>query len=181
MSQPLPAEATDGPVEGRHLRPGTLRDQWDSEPTLLVFLRHHGCPFTREWIAGLTRAVSRDSTFPPLLYVHLGDVTQGDEFFEQYAPEARAVADPAERLFRAFGLKRASWARLFGPSVIACGVRATLKGHGGGRPVGDPRVLPGLVLVARDRILWRHEAKHAGDLPDFAGVSAHAAAASGGV
>ena len=31
----------DRAVEGRHLRPGTLREQLDG-PTLLVFLRHFG-------------------------------------------------------------------------------------------------------------------------------------------
>ncbi len=32
----------DATVEGLNLRPGTLRDQLDQRPTLLVFLRHFG-------------------------------------------------------------------------------------------------------------------------------------------
>jgi hypothetical protein len=32
----------DAEVEGVNLRPGTLRDQLDGEPTLLYFLRHFG-------------------------------------------------------------------------------------------------------------------------------------------
>ena len=43
----------DATVEGRNLQPGPLRDQIGPSPTLLVFLRHLGCLFAREWLAEL--------------------------------------------------------------------------------------------------------------------------------
>ncbi len=177
MSQAIAPEVLATPVQGRNLRPGTLRDQWAEGPALLAFLRHLGCLFTREWVADLRRTVDADPAYPPVVLVHLGAVADGEAFFGKYDPEARAIADPAEGLFKAFGLGRARLAQLLGPEVIACGLRATLKGHGAGKPVGDPWILPGLFLVEGDRILWDHRARHAGDHPDFAGIPRLAAAA----
>lgn len=39
---PLPHAILSLPVEGMNLVPGTLADQIEHEPTLLVFLRHFG-------------------------------------------------------------------------------------------------------------------------------------------
>ena len=45
------------------------------------------------------------------------------------------------------------------------------KGHGIGKPVGDPWIMPGLFLTRADgQILWRHRFEHAGDHPDFANL-----------
>ncbi len=38
----LPAAAATLPVLGRNLRDGSLRDQLDERPTLLLFVRHFG-------------------------------------------------------------------------------------------------------------------------------------------
>ena len=40
--EPIDPAVLDRPVRGRHLVPGTLRDQLAARPTLLVFLRHLG-------------------------------------------------------------------------------------------------------------------------------------------
>ena len=180
MSQPIAPEVLAAPVAGRNLRPGTLGDQWGDGPALLVFPRHLGCPFTREWVAELRQAVAADRDYPPPLFVHLGGVEDGAAFFEQFAPEARTVADPDERLFRAFGLGRGGLLKLFGPEVIACGLRATFKGHHSGRIVGDPWMLPGAFLVGGDRILWSYRARHAGSRPNFARIPELAAAGQPG-
>ena len=170
MSEPIAPEILATPVEGRNLRPGTLRDQWADGPALLVFLRHFGCLFTREWVADLRKTADADPAYPPVVFVHLGTAEDGAAFFDKHAPAARAVADPTERLFKAFGLGRGRLAQLFGPEVIACGLRATFKGHGAGKVIGDPWILPGLFLVEGDRIAWAHRARHAGDHPDFGGI-----------
>ncbi|GIV72649.1 MULTISPECIES: hypothetical protein [Caldilinea] len=38
----IPKEILDTPVTGVNLKPGTLREQIDETPTVLVFLRHFG-------------------------------------------------------------------------------------------------------------------------------------------
>lgn len=65
------------------------------------------------------------------------------------------------------GLGRGTIGQLFGPSVVACSLRAAAKGHGIGRPVGDPLQMPGLFYVSGGTVLWRHDFAHAGDHPDF--------------
>lgn len=82
------------------------------------------------------------------------------------------MSDPDGAFYRGFGLGRASLGQLFGPSVVACSLRAAAKGHGIGRPVGDPLQMPGLFSVAGDRILWKHDFAHAGDHPDFENLPA---------
>ena len=82
------------------------------------------------------------------------------------------MSDPGGELYRGFGLGLGSVTQLLGPSVVACSLRAATKGHGLGRPVGDPRQMPGLFWVARTRVLWQHDFAHAGDHPDFEALPA---------
>ena len=161
MSWPCPSRAAT-------LNPGPLGDQWGEGRALLIFLRHLGCPFSREIVADVRKAIAADPSYPTVLYVHLGTLDDGETFFAKHDPEARTIADEAGRLYEAFGIKRGSIGQLFGPAVIACGIRATRKGHRGSRPIGDPWMLPGMFVVEGDRILWSHEARHAADHPDFA-------------
>ena len=167
---PLDSSVLDIAVEGRNLRPGTLRDQLGARPTLLVFLRHLGCPFCREWLFELRKSTASDPTFPALLFVHLGTVEQGDAFFSAYAPEARAVADPELRFYKALGIPKAPIYQLLDPRVWACGLRASRGGHKAGKPVGDPFVMPGLFLVENDRITWTFIPDHMGELPNVADI-----------
>ena len=127
----------------------------------------------------LRLASESDPAFPPVLFVHPGTAEQGVPFFERLDPEARTVADPQGAIARDFGLRRGGLRELFGPSVWACGLRATRKGHGIGRPTGDVRMMPGMFLVHEGRILWEHRPRHAGDHPDFARLPAVLAAAAG--
>lgn len=168
-------DVLNAPVAGRNLRPGTLRDQLGPRPTLLVFLRHFGCPFTREWLADLVTDPASGSgrSIDPadLLFIHHGTAEQGDAYFARFAPDARAVADPDQRLYRAFGLPRAPKTQLLDPRVWACGLRSTVKGFWGGGPIGDPFALPGLLLLDGDQVTWRFDPKHMGERPALAGLA----------
>ncbi len=170
--QPTPLEPSvlDTPVEGRNLRPGTLRDQLGSRPTLLIFLRHLGCLFSQEWLSEIRQAGATDPAFPATLYFHLGTPEQGDVFFSTYAPEAHAVSDPRQRFYRALGVPRAAKLQLLDPRVWACGIRATRKGHTAATPVGDPFVMPGLFLVEGDCVTWKSIPDHMGELPKVADI-----------
>jgi hypothetical protein len=167
---PLDPSVLDAPVEGRNLRPGTLRDQLGSRPILLVFLRHLGCLFTREWLAELEGAAASDPSFPDLLFFHLGAGEQGDAFFAEAAPEIRAVADPDRKFYKALGVPSASVVQLLDPRVWACGMRAYRDGHKSGKPVGDPLVLPGLFLLEGGHVTWQFVPSHMGGLPRLAEI-----------
>ncbi|MFN2200569.1 MAG: AhpC/TSA family protein [Caldilineaceae bacterium] len=110
-----------------------------------------------------------------ILFVYQGTVDQGNVFFQQLWPEARAVSDPSKYLYQAFGLERASLREIIGPEVAACGIRAMKNGSFGGRPVGDTRMMPGAFLVDGEEILWRHDYRHIADHPDFEQVVSNTA------
>ncbi len=79
------------------------------------------------------------------------------------------LADPQRSAYRAFALRQGRPAELFGPAVLARYVQAALKGHLGGTPVGDTRLLPGTFIIDRDgTVRYAHYARHAGDHPPVA-------------
>jgi hypothetical protein len=164
---PIPLDQTvlDAPVEGRNLRPGPFRDQLGPGATLLVFLRHLGCLFAREWLAEIQGSTAADPSFSGLLYFHQGTKEQGDAFFEPSAPEVRAVADPNRFYYKALGVPSASPLQLLDPRLWACGMRATRQGHKQGKPVGDPFVMPGLFLVEGNQVTWKFIPDQMGGLP----------------
>jgi hypothetical protein len=170
--KPMPLEPSvlDSPVEGRNLRPGSLSDQLGARPTLLVFLRHLGCLFSREWLTEIQSSESSDPSFPSTLYVHLGTKEQGDAFFGSGSPEARAIADPKRFYYKALSVPSASPLQLLDPRVWACGFRATRNGHKQSKPVGDPLVMPGLFLVEGNQVTWKFIPDQMGGLPRLADV-----------
>lgn len=167
----IPDEVLDEPVTGFNLMPGTLRDQLGDAPTLLVFLRHFGCVFCRETVAEL-RLASAASDFPPMLFFFQGTATEGRAFLRRDWPSVRAIADPALRLYEAFGVERMAWLDMLRPGLWAAERRARGKGFEQGERSGDIWRMPGVFLVQGARILWAHEFRHAGDLPDFSAVPA---------
>lgn len=175
----IPAAVLDAPVAGVNLMPGTLRDQLGDATTLLVFLRHFGCVFCRETIAELRRA-SEASDFPPLLFFFQGTPTEGRALLRRDWPTVRAVADAGLRFYEGFGVERMGWLDLLRPGLWAAERRARAKGLAQGERSGDIWRLPGVFLVRGDRILWAHEFRHAGDLPDFAAVPGRVREAAAG-
>ncbi len=102
----------------------------------------------------------------------MGSTEEGATFFDSLWPGARGIADPDKRVYAAFGVERGGMAEMFGPGAIACGIRATMKGNLIGRKQGDPWTLPTFVLVSENRVLWRHDGRHAGDHPAWADIAA---------
>jgi AhpC/TSA antioxidant enzyme len=170
-------------VNGVNLMPGTLRDQLGERPTLLVFLRHFGCPFCKETIASLRDVSQRVAGYPSVLFFYQGSPTEGRAFMRRYWPEARAVADPDMAFYDGLGVGRGGLLQMFHPGVIPALVRAGANGHLGGEGSGgDARRMPGLFVARGGEILWSHRARHQADHPEFeripqlAGVSPGASA-----
>ena len=175
----IPAELLDQFVKGVNLVPGSLREQLGEKPTLLVFLRFFGCTFCRETISDLRAAAESDPTYPSVLFFFQGTSREGRAFLRHYWPEARAVSDPELRFYEAFGVARGSFLQMLGPSVLWAKRRANAKGHHNGeRGAADIWRMPGLFVVAGDRVLWRHEFRHAADHPDFSRIPSRFESAS---
>ncbi len=168
--QVIPSDIFNATVDGPNLRPGTLADQLGDEPTLLVLLRHFGCPFCRETIEQLKKLSAADPAYPPVLFVCQSGSAEARDFFATRWAEARVICDPDKTIYTAMGLRRGTPNQIFGVRVWACTFRALVKGHFLGPPVGDPWLMPGVFLVRGERILWMHEFQHQGDHPDWAAI-----------
>ena len=180
----LPPALLDRPVSGSGLNesaaggesPVLLRDQLDADrPTLLVFLRHLGCPFCREMVKDVrTAAETADGPagrrrFPRVVFFHTVGPRRGARFFGRYWPAAPAVSDPGRAVYEALDFARAGVLQVFGPRVWPCFLRAARKGHRQGKFAGDLWAMPGLLLLAPDgRVLARHDFSHIGQHVDYA-------------
>ena len=128
--------------------------------------------FCREIVADLRAARAADPAFPEVLFAHQGSVAQGNAFFMKRWPEVRAIADSGALLYDAFGVERGRLAAVVGPTAMVRGVKAALRGHLVGKPVGDVWRMPGAFLLDGDAIVWAQEPEHSGDHPDLAEVRA---------
>ncbi|MEM9490289.1 MAG: hypothetical protein AAGC55_14180 [Myxococcota bacterium] len=159
-------------VWGHNLIGQTLSDQLSPGVTLLAFLRHAGCIFSREMVTDLHAAATQTRDYPEILFFHQGSLEDGEAFFSRVWPEARAVADSGLIFYRAFEIDQGSLRQLLGVRSLACSLRALAKGHTQGKAVGDLRIMPGLFAVRRSgdeipAVIWRHHFRHAGDHPNF--------------
>ncbi|MEM9292142.1 MAG: AhpC/TSA family protein [Acidobacteriota bacterium] len=110
---------------------------------------------------------AEDSAYPSPLFIHLGNEQQGEDFFQRFWPEARAVADPEKALYRGFQLPRGGLGQLLGPAVWKPGAKALLRGITAGVPVGDPAQLPGYFLFVDAELRWSYRPRTSADHPDF--------------
>ena len=139
-------------------------------PVLLVFLRHMGCTFCREALADLgarLRDIERNDT--QLVLVHMSSEAQAHGCFRKYGLEnVPRVSDPHRTVYRAFGLGRGSFLKLFGPKVWIRGFEAgLLRRHGLGKIVGDGFQMPGVFLIFHGTVLRSYRHQSAADRPDY--------------
>lgn len=87
---------------------------------------------------------------------------EGNRFFDERWPEARAVSDESKRLYSSFGLARGSVDQVAGLRVWLPGLKAVLK-HGVGKPTGDPLMMSGWFLLAGGEIVWEQKHQSSGE------------------
>ncbi len=116
-----------------------------------------------------------DERLPDTIYVFMAPSFQGEAFLDAHVvDEARGhvmgIADPDQRLHRAFEVPRGRWREMFGLRPWIAGARATLRGKFIGAKVGDGWTLPVWTVIDGDRVTWRWVGAHAGDRPDLADI-----------
>ncbi len=140
------------------------------QPILMVFLRHFGCTFCREALAGVAQqrnAIEKEGV--KLVFVHMASEAEAQSYFEKYGlADVSRVSDVYCTLYRAFSLKRAKFGEVFGIKSFTRGFQAgILKRHGIGKLVGDGFRMPGVFLVHQNQILQSYRHTSAADVPDY--------------
>lgn len=160
-------ETLDASVTGVNLVPGSFRDQLGDAPVLLVFLRFFGCIFCRETVSDLRDLSEQQPDFPKVIFVSEAAKIEVQAFLRRYWPTAATISDTDRTMYEAFGVGK-SLLKTFSPGVFKATRRALEKGHERGAADGNIFRMPGVFLVQDDVILWSHDFRHAGELPDFA-------------
>jgi peroxiredoxin len=138
-----------------------LASFYANRPVALVFLRHLGCIFCREQIAGLKH-------HPDLNVVLVGLSTPEEAlvFKQEVGTALPMICDPGKHLFQAFGLTRGTNAQILNFRTITRGIRAYRHGYRQTKPMGDPFQLPGaFVIDTEGQIVWEYKGKDAADFP----------------
>jgi hypothetical protein len=137
-------------------------------PLLVVFLRHLGCPFSRQALFEMSvRRAAMEGAGTHVVFVHMGTDPEAASVFSSFGlTDMSRVSDPEATLYRAFGLERGGWAQVAGPSVWLPGAAAIIK-SGIGTPRGDVRQMPGVFLVRHGAIVKAFRHDHTSDMPDY--------------
>jgi hypothetical protein len=145
----------------------TLADASEKQVIALVFLRHFGCTFTRKILRELESLKKEaDAHSARLVLVHMLS-PGGENQYLQNRGEVARIADPMCELYRAFGLGKGGFLKLFGPKVWLPLALALVRGCGIGHVAGDGLQLPGAFLFHRGRIISAQRAETQALLPDL--------------
>ncbi|MDB5390763.1 MAG: alkyl hydroperoxide reductase/Thiol specific antioxidant/Mal allergen [Planctomycetaceae bacterium] len=138
-------------------------------PVLVVFLRHAGCPFTREAISELAaqqKSIAIAGTV--LVFVHMLEESAAAPLFElRGMGDVLRISDPTQKLYQAFELRRGSVWQVAGPGTWWRGLKTVLSGNGFGVPAGDILQLPGAFLLQDGRIVKAFRHKTSSDRPNY--------------
>lgn len=137
---------------------------------LLVFLRHFGCTFCRETLADVKeRRESIERKGVRIVFVHMMSESYAEEIFNVYdMPDIDHISDPAQQLYRHFGLERGTWSQVFGFKVwLRFFMAGLFKGHLVGPLRGDGFQMPGVFLYQNNKVIRAYRHKFASDKPNY--------------
>lgn len=147
----------------------SLREASETQPLMLVFLRHSGCPFCREAVSDIAKARPTLTArgIKPVIVLQ-GDETDARRLLEPAGlSDLPWVLDANRELYRAFGLKRAGLWQLAGPYVWVRTLQALVAGHRIGRAVGDAFQMPGVFVLDRGRVVASYRHRSQASRPDY--------------
>ncbi len=154
-----------------------LSSLWTDRPALLFFLRHLGCPCTREQAEHIRQDLPRfHAAGAYVAAITLGPTEVAAKLFGPTEQPITVLVDPNQQAYRAYGLGQGTLWQLAGPLVWGRSLKALLQGRVG-KPAGDVRQLPGTFLVDSQGVIqYIHRAAHSADFPDHRAILARLAA-----
>jgi peroxiredoxin len=149
----------------------TIEQLSRTSPVLLVFLRQAGCIFCREALADIAeQRRGIEATGSRVVLVHMSEEPDAATLFRRYGlGDVPRISDTHQCLYRAFGLGRGGFAKLFGPKVWWRGFKAgILKRHGIARRLqGDGLQMPGVFLIYHGEVLRSYRHQSVADRPHY--------------
>ena len=150
---------------------GTTLDQFsETEPVLVVFLRHGGCPFCRQVLDQLQKLSAQlEERHLQLAIVHMMDQEQADSLLARYSLEhGPHFSDPELKLYQLFQVKRGNLSETIGPGIWWSGFKTTiLSGYLPGIPGKDIQQLGAAVILDHSQVIAGHFSQNSADLPDW--------------
>lgn len=140
-----------------------------SQPVLLVFLRHLGCMFCKETLSDLKKIKDKITSMgTKIVLVHMVEFDEAASVFDRYDfSDVEHVADPDSEFYAQFGLAKGDFKQLFGfKSWLGMG-RAVVKGNMPEKVLGDPSQMPGVFLLEKNKIINSFIYKSVGDHPNY--------------
>ena len=149
--------------------PFALASLWSERPAVLVFLRHLGCMFCREYTAQLQEDLAAFQKYEAKIALINFETAEATHKFcdaRSLVPSFVCLSDTERNAYRAYNLSRITAGELFAPHVWARGFQAALHGHLASIPKGDPFQMPGVFVVDTSGIIqFAHRNKDAADNP----------------
>ncbi len=149
----------------------TLLSLVDERPTLLVFLRHFGCPFCRQALDDVSKIqddLAHHGVHP--VFVHLGTPERAKPYFDYYnLSDVERVSNPDGSVYQhpAFQLVRTSFLHLIRPSVWVAQLKGVLRDYGIGLIREDVRQMPGVFFLRNRAIANLYRPYSIEDRPDY--------------
>lgn len=148
----------------------SLFDLSQSQPVLVVFIRHAGCTFCREALDDLHRQAAqiRSAGVQPVV-IHMGSLEAGRKLLDSFGlTDVPQISDPERRLYRAFELPLGTMTQIAGPYVIWRALSGgTFFKYGVGKMVGNGLQLAGTFLLDHGRVVRAYRHQTTADRPSF--------------
>lgn len=175
------AQSNDDPFHSLLSNEGrSLADMSAAAPVLVVFLRHLGCTFCREALADLS-AVRKEilGHGVGIALVHMALDDDAAILFRKFnLADLPRIADAEQRLYRAFGLGRATLRSLMAAPNLRRAMQSGLH-HGVGLLRGDAYQMPGVFVVDQGRAVASHVHRRVSDRPNYLALVRQAATGPG--
>lgn len=163
---PDSATAPDMTLRTTDGAPIRMSEIWREGTTAFTFIRYLSCIFCKEQVRSYKNAAAAiDRAGLRVVIVAPASVEDTAFFAASLDLPFPVYADPEQAAFRAYGLERGTIGQMINPRIVVRGVQATMRGNFLAPPKGgDPRQLPGTVIIDREgRLLRHHIARDASD------------------
>ncbi len=157
----------------------SLQEHADYAPTMLIFLRHFGCPFCKETLRELANNRAEiESQGTRVVLVHMLDEVTAEKMTQPYGlNDLHRISDPEKTIYKAFGLHRGNIMQLFGINVLVRGFyQSVLHLNPPMKYAGDAFQMPGIFVIHKGMVVQTFKHTSIADRPDYielASVRAH--------